>query len=69
MGMFSVVRGNFIHMVFPDTPLHVDAVTDYSKLPWHKTVVQKQSSLRLSCLIISSSGQHKCCNTTYGRTR
>jgi hypothetical protein len=24
------------HMVFLDTPSHVDAVRDTSKLPWHK---------------------------------
>jgi len=66
MGMFSIVKGNFIHVVFPDTPLHVDALTDYSNLPWHKYV---KSSLQLSCLIVSSSGQHKSCNTTYGRIR
>jgi len=23
-------------MILPDTPLHVDPVTDDSKLPWHK---------------------------------
>jgi hypothetical protein len=34
----SVSRADFpqFHMVFLGTPLHVDAVTDESKLPWHK---------------------------------
>jgi len=30
-------------MVFLDTPLHVDAVTDSSKLPWHKYLKEQQS--------------------------
>jgi hypothetical protein len=34
---FSAIgKGNHSHMVLLDTPLHVDAVTDGSKLPWHK---------------------------------
>jgi len=36
MGFSTVVKGNHSHMVLLDTPLHVDAVTDESKLPWHK---------------------------------
>jgi hypothetical protein len=32
----TVVKGNHSHMVFLDTQLHVDAVTDSSKLPWYK---------------------------------
>jgi hypothetical protein len=30
-------------MVLLDTPLHVDAVTDESKLPWHKYLKGKYS--------------------------
>jgi len=36
MGFSTIVKGNHSHMVFLDTPLHVDAVRDSSKLPWHK---------------------------------
>ena len=60
------------HLVFLDTPLRVDAVTDLSKLPFaqvpEETVVQKQPSLQPCCLIVSSFGQHESCNRTYGRT-
>jgi hypothetical protein len=30
------MKGNHSHMVFLETTLHVDAVTNSSKLPWHK---------------------------------
>ena len=36
MGFSTIGKGNHNHMVLFDTPLHVDAVTDESKLPWHK---------------------------------
>jgi hypothetical protein len=36
IGLSTIVKGNHSHMVFLDTPLYVDAVTDVSKLPWHK---------------------------------
>jgi hypothetical protein len=36
MGFSAIVEGIHSHMVFLDTPLHVDAVTDASNLPWHK---------------------------------
>jgi len=36
MGFSAVVKGNHNHMVLTDTPLHVDAVTDASKLLWHR---------------------------------
>jgi hypothetical protein len=36
MGFSAIGKGNHSHMVSLDTPLHVDAVTDESKLPWHK---------------------------------
>jgi len=36
MGFYAIVKGNHSHMVFLDTPLHVDAVTDASKLLWPK---------------------------------
>jgi len=36
MGFPAIGKGSHIHMVLLDTPLHVDAVTDSSKLPWHK---------------------------------
>ena len=32
------------------------------------TEVQKQPSLQSSCLPVSSFGQHKSCNRTYGKT-
>jgi len=56
------VRGNHSRTVFLDTPLHVDAVTDWSKLPWHKylkRLVQKQPSSQPTCLTFSSYGQRK----------
>ena len=36
MGFSAIGKGSHSHMVLLDTPLHVDAVTDESKLPWHK---------------------------------
>jgi hypothetical protein len=36
MGFSAIGRRNYNHMVLPDTPLHVDAVTHESKLHWHK---------------------------------
>jgi len=36
MGFFTIGKGNHTHMFLLDTPIHVDAVTDESKLPWHK---------------------------------
>jgi len=30
-------------MVFLDTPLHVDTVTDSNKLPWHKYLKREES--------------------------
>jgi hypothetical protein len=35
MGFSAIVKGNHSHTVFLETPLHVDAVTDNSKLPRH----------------------------------
>jgi len=32
----AVMKDNHSHMAFLDTTLHVDAVTNSSKLPWHK---------------------------------
>ena len=52
---------------------HVDAVTDRLKqtalaqVP-EGTVVQKQSSLQSSRLIVASFGEHESCNRAYGRT-
>jgi hypothetical protein len=36
MGFSAIVKGNHSHVVLLDTPLHVDAMTDVSKLPWQK---------------------------------
>jgi len=36
MEFSAIGKGNHSHMVFLDTPHHVDAVTDERKLPWHK---------------------------------
>jgi hypothetical protein len=36
IGFSATVKGNHSHMVFLDNPLHVDAVTEENKLPWHK---------------------------------
>ena len=36
IGFSTIVKGNHSHMVFLDTPLHDDTVTDSNKLPWHK---------------------------------
>jgi len=36
MGFSAIGNGSHSHMVLLDTPLLVDAVTDESKLPWHK---------------------------------
>jgi len=33
----AILKGNHSHTVLLDTPLHVDAVTDESKLPGHST--------------------------------
>jgi len=30
------MKGNHSHVVFLDTTLHVEGVTNSSKLPWHK---------------------------------
>jgi len=58
-------------MVSIDTPLHIDtdrfeqtALVQVSE----ETVVQKQLSLQLSCLTVSSFGQRERCNRTYDRT-
>ena len=37
------MKGNHSRVVFLDTPLHVDAVTDSSKLPWHKYLKRQYS--------------------------
>jgi hypothetical protein len=36
MEFSTIGKGNHSHMILLDTPLHVDAVTDESKLSWHK---------------------------------
>jgi hypothetical protein len=36
IGFSAIVKSHYGHMVFFDTPLHVDAVTAESKLPKHK---------------------------------
>ena len=36
MGFSGIGKCNHSHMVLLDTTLHVEAVTDESKLPWHK---------------------------------
>jgi hypothetical protein len=36
MGFSAIGKFSYGHMVLFDAPLHVDAVTDKSKLPWHK---------------------------------
>jgi len=36
MGFSAIGKGNHSHVVLLHTPLHADAVTDDSKLPWHK---------------------------------
>jgi len=38
MGFSTIVKGNHSYMVFLDTPFHIDAVTDASKLAWHKNL-------------------------------
>ena len=43
MGFSAIGKGNHSHMVLPDTLLHVDAVTDESKLLWHKYLMGQQS--------------------------
>ena len=61
----AVMEGNHSHLAFLDTPLHVDVMTNWSKLPWRQvskvTVVQKQPSFQPSRLIVSSFGQHESC--------
>jgi len=44
IGFSTVVKGIHSHMVFLDTPFHVDAVTDLNKLPWHKHIKRQQSN-------------------------
>jgi len=36
MEFSAIGKGNHSYVVLLDTPLHVHAVTDESKLPWHK---------------------------------
>jgi hypothetical protein len=36
MEFSAIGKGNHSHMVLLDTTLHVDAMTNESKLPWHK---------------------------------
>ena len=36
MEFSAVGKGIHSHMILLDTTLHVDAVTNESKLPWHK---------------------------------
>jgi len=36
MGFSTFMKGNHSQMVFLDTALHVDTVTDVSKLPGHE---------------------------------
>jgi len=36
MGFSAIVKGNHSHTVFLDTPLHIDAATYASTLPWYK---------------------------------
>jgi hypothetical protein len=36
MEFSTIGKGNHSHMILLDTPLHVDAVTDESKLSWYK---------------------------------
>jgi len=36
MGFSAVVKSNHSHVVLTDAPLNVDAVTDASRLLWHK---------------------------------
>jgi len=43
MGFSAIGKGNHSHMVLLDTPLHVDAVTDKSKLLRHKYLKGQQS--------------------------
>ena len=43
MGFSAIGKGNQSHMVLLDTPLHVEAVRDESKLPWHKYLKGEQS--------------------------
>jgi len=71
MGFSAIVKGNHSHMVLNDTPLHVDDVTDASKLLWHKYLRDSSPNTAIltpSRLIVSSFGQHESCNRTYGRT-
>jgi len=43
MGFSAIGKGNHSHAFLLDTSLHVDAVTDESKLPWHKYLKGQQS--------------------------
>jgi len=55
IGFSAIWKGNESNTVLLDTQPHVDAVTDESKLSWHKykkeTVVLKQPSLQTSRLM------------------
>jgi len=51
MGFSAIGMGNHSHKVVLDILLHVDAMTDKSKLPWHKYLKDsspKQPSLQPS---------------------
>jgi hypothetical protein len=43
MGFSAIGKGNHSHMILLDTTLHVDAVTEESKLPRHKCLKGQQS--------------------------
>ena len=43
MGFSTVWKGSHSHMVLLDSPLHVDSVTDESKMRWHKYWKGQQS--------------------------
>jgi len=64
MGFSPVVKGNHSHVVLLDTTLHGDAVTDASKLPWHrylKDSSSNQPSLKPFRFIVCSFEQHEIC--------
>jgi hypothetical protein len=43
MGFSAIGKGSHSPMVLLDTPLHVDALSDENKQPWHKYLKGQQS--------------------------
>jgi hypothetical protein len=59
------VKGNHSHVVFFETPLHVNTVRDMSKLPWYKYLKGQESKNNQP---LNPSASHEILDRTYDRT-